>query len=169
MSITVPLSGLWTAQDVFDRMGDGGLAVGDTDTAKVTEVAERKLLLAHEDLQLDLIGHIQRTLAPYQENHLWQAPETILTKLHNPTLLKKVGVYYTICLMLEEGELLMRFKFAEAGDEISKANNRFEKRRKEAYDAMWSQLLFDTDGNGTITTLERMFTNPATSSVRVSV
>lgn len=166
---TLLLSELCTDTDVRDRMADLGLATADTEEKVVVEAVNRKIQIAQEKLELEMLSRIQRAIAPYQTDSSDNAPVTTITKLTaaSKSLLKTCAVEWTLYYLFEEGETRMRFKWEDAGDAISRTLTRLRNEKNAALDVVWPLLTFDLDANGTITTLERMFTNRL-SSVRIS-
>lgn len=164
------LSNLCTNGDVLNRMKDSGLATASTDDTEIADTIYRKRLQADEQIEMDLISRVQKCMAPYDVDAYNNTPSAVVEKITaaSKALLKQCAVVYTIRAMYEEGEPRLRFRYEEAGDVISKALTRWDRVCKEELDKVFPLLLFDLDGNGTITTAERLFTNQF-SSVRITM
>lgn len=164
------LSGLCSYDDVVSRMADVGLATASEEPGKSVDLINRKLTQAHEDFTLDLTAVVQKKLAPQQVDAYDHTPGEIVDRItdEGKAFCKKCVAVYTIRAMFEEGETRMRFKWVEAGDTISNVLKRWDALCTKEFDKIVPLLTFDQDGNGSITTIERLFMNTF-SSVRVSV
>lgn len=164
------LAGLCSYDDVINRMADVGLASASEELAKTVELINRKITQAHKDFTLDLISVVQKKLAPQQVDGYNHTPAEIVAEITDEAkgFCEKCVSTYTLRAMFEEGETRMRFKWVEAGDTISNVLKRWDALCLKEFDKLIPLLTFDQDGNGSITTIERLFMNTF-SSVRVSV
>lgn len=164
------LANLCTNADVLNRMKDSGLATASSDDTEIAETIFRKRLQADEQIEMDLISRVQKYMAPYQTDAYNNTPAMVVATITSAsvTLLKHTAIAYTIRGMFEEGENRLRFRYEEAGDVISKQLSRWDRVCREELEKVFPLLLFDVDGNGTITTAERLFTNQF-SSVRITM
>jgi hypothetical protein len=162
------LAALCTDTDVRARLANPGLAVVDTEESVITEAIDRKIVIAHAQLELAMLARIQRAISPNQ-TYDNKTPAEILALLTDASkvLMKTCAVEWVLYYLFEEGESTLRFKYEDAGDVISKKMDRLQREKNAALDVVWPLINFNIDGVSTVSDLERGFTNKL-SSVRVS-
>lgn len=164
------LTGLCTYQNVVDRMADLGLATASQNDADTVELVERKMPEAFARLELKLTARVQRILSPYQTDAFNNTPAMIVAAMTTEAkaFLKICAESVTLQACFREGSVKFRFRFAEAGDTIDKILNQIDKVCNSDFEEVFPLLTYDQDGSGTISLMERAFSN-VLSSVRVTV
>ena len=163
------LVGLCTYQNVVDRMKDLGLATASSEDSDTVELVERKILQVNEELELDLTAKVQRLISPYQTDAYDNTPALIVSKItaEGKAYLKRCATAYAVRACFEEGDVRFRFRFAEAGDTIDKVLKRWDALCSNEFEKVFPLLTYDQDGSGTVSLMERAFSN-ILSSIRVT-
>lgn len=164
------LSGLCTYQNVIDRMADLGLATASDDNADTVELVERKIIEAAGRLELKLTARVQKIISPNQTDAYNNTPAQIVAKITNEgkAFLRICAESFTLQACFREGSTKFRFKYEEAGDAIDKILKDINAVCVSDFEDVFPLLTYDQDGNGTISLMERAFSNTL-SSIRVTV
>jgi hypothetical protein len=173
MAFVLATDELCTNDDVRERMRDVGIAAVSQDEDEQEALITRKRAQARKQLILDLKARLAVYMQPLGEYpggvlSTIETPEDLLATLTNKEVLNELAVIYTVCALLEEGEGRLRFQYEQASDAISRMLDRWEKKKREKFENTFRLLTFDINGDGSISTFERLFSNRV-SSIRFIV